>query len=48
MDNIDTNSNLYRINASVEWVSIGSDDGLSPIPPKPLSKPMLGYCQLEP
>ena len=37
--------------ASVHWVSIGSNNGLSHIRifgAKPLSKPMLGYSQLDP
>ena len=37
--NVVQNVNRRRIYASVNWVSIGSDNGLSP---------MLGYCQLDP
>ena len=53
---IGTDFNLYfvliisswcRVYASVNQVSIGSDDGLSPIRARPLSGPVLGYCQLE-
>ena len=36
-----------RIYASVNCVSIGSDNGLPRIRAKPLSKPMLDYCQLD-
>ena len=36
--NVVQNVNRRRIYASVNWVSIGSDNGLSP---------MLGYCQLD-
>ena len=38
---------MCRVYASVNQVSIGSDDGLSPIRARPLSGPVLGYCQLE-
>ena len=31
-----------------ESVNIGSDNDLSPIRAKPLSKSMLGYCQIHP
>ena len=37
-------SPLCRIHASVNWVSIGSDNSSLPIW-HPLSKPMLDYCQ---
>ena len=37
-----------RIFTSVNRVSIGSDNDLSPIRRQPLSKPMLGNCQLDP
>ena len=40
-------SSWCRVYASVNQVSIGSDDGLSPIRARPLSGLVLGYCQLE-
>ena len=36
-----------HIYASVEWVSIGSGNGLLPIAAQPLSEPILTYCQLD-
>ena len=32
----------------VNWVSIGSDNGVSPDRRQALSEPMLKYCQLDP
>ena len=36
-----------RMYASVKWVNIGSDNGLRLDGAKPLSEPVLTYCQLE-
>ena len=36
------------IDASVNWAIIGSGNGLSLVRAKPLSEPMLVYCQLDP
>ena len=44
---IDSSPPPRRIDVSVNQVSMGSDNGLSPNP-KPLPEPMLGYNQLNP
>ena len=37
-----------HIYASVNWLAIGSGNGLSLLGAKPLAEPMLTYCQLDP
>ena len=39
---------LQVMHLCINWVSIGSDNGLSPIRRHAISQPVLGYCQWDP